>query len=167
MSTPTPPAELPESVEWRYNPWVDAGGPAWRRPWVALLLELGLAALAGYSLTAPNWWPEALPWALMSLAILLAATASLYLPVRYRLGPEGVTVWFLGVPSTRTWDHYRNYYVHDTGVHLTTMPQPSALDPFRGHMLLFAGNRESVVPYIKARIRRPGPDRTAAPEGTS
>lgn len=144
-------------VEWSYNPWRHARG--WRHPVVALLLELSVAALAGYAFTAPPGGGapdtgELLRWGGFALVFLLAGTASLFLPVRYRLDERGVTVWFLGVPSSRPWQHYRNYYLHATGVHLTTMPRPSALDPFRGHFLLFAGNREQVAPVLASHLGR-------------
>jgi hypothetical protein len=104
----------------------------------------------------PNWWPQALGWGGFSFLALLGMTANLFLPVRYRLDDKGVTVYFpFGVPSFRDWAHYRNFYVHDTGVHLTTMPQPSALDPFRGHLLLFANNRDAVVEAVRRQIARP------------
>ncbi|MDT9120716.1 hypothetical protein RSW84_25110, partial [Escherichia coli] len=82
-------------------------------------------------------------------------TASMFLPARYRLDAKGVTTWFLGLPSFRPWEHYRNFYAHDTGAHLTTMPRPSPLDPFRGHLLLFADNRAAVLAALKAGILRP------------
>lgn len=145
---------MPEtSLSWSFNPWRDRRD--WRHPAVVLALLLAIAALAGWAFTAPDWWPGMLPWGLLALAVLLGMTANLFLPVRYLLDERGVTVWFLGVPSQRPWEHYRNYYVHDTGVHLTTMTEPSPLDPFRGHLLLFNGNRAEVVPMIKAHIKRP------------
>jgi len=148
-----------EKLAWTFNPWRDRRG--WRQPAVALLLLLAIAGLAGYSFTAPNWWPQALSWGGFSLLILVGMTANLFLPVSYRLDERGVTVRFLGVPSFRPWEHYRNYYVHDTGVHLTTMPQPSPLDPFRGHLLLFAGNREEVSAMVRAHIPRTNTKATA------
>lgn len=101
-----------------------------------------------------------LAWAGGSLLLLLGFTAVIYLPVRYKLDSRGATVTFLGAPSFRPWKHYRNFYVHDTGVHLTTMPKPSGLDPFRGHFVQYSGNREAVVSYIKAHVKLRG-----VPEG--
>lgn len=95
-----------------------------------------------------------LMWGLVSALLLLGMNASLYLPVHYRLDERGVTVTFLGVPSLRRWEHYRNYYAHRHLVHLTTMPRPSPLDPFRGHSLLFAGNREEVLAFIGRHVEK-------------
>lgn len=99
-----------------------------------------------------NWGWQALSWGLISLLLLLGMTASLYLPGRCKLDRRGVTTHFLGVPTFRPWQHYRNFYVHDNGIHLTTMPKPSALDPFRGHFVQFAGNRDEVVAFVKAHM---------------
>jgi hypothetical protein len=138
------------TVEWTYNPWVHVRGR--RHPALALLVLVGAAALAGYSFTAPQWWPASLAWGGLALLLLLGMTANTFLPARYRLDERGISTWFLGAPSFRPWSHYRNYYVHDTGAHLTTMPDPSPLDPFRGHMLMFAGNREAVVAALRAGL---------------
>ena len=108
--------------------------------------------LAGLMLQQEIWPQQLVGWAGISLLLLLAMTSTLYLEVRYRLDPEGVTVFFLGAANFRKWQHYRNFYVHDTGVHLTTMPKPSPLDPFRGHFLRFDQNRDEVVAYIKGQI---------------
>jgi hypothetical protein len=144
---------LPTILEWSFNPWRQD----WRRPVALLAICLLLAALAGWAFTAPHWWPQALGYGLISLALLLGMNALVVLPVRYRLDSTGVTVWFLGVPSTRAWEHYRNAYFHRNLVHLTTLPRPSALDPFRGHALQFdphsaQGRRAAVQPFIEQQL---------------
>ena len=93
-------------------------------------------------------------WGLVSAVLLLGMNASLYLPVRYELNEQGVRVEFMGMPSLRRWEHYRNFYPHEHLVHLTTLPRPSALDPFRGHSLMFSGNRDSVLAYIGKHVER-------------
>jgi len=144
-----PPAD---ALSWVYNPW----RANWRRPAVALVLELLIAVLAGVSFTWPDWWPAMLGWGGIGFLLLVGMTMSLYLPVRYTLDDKGVMVRFFGAPSFRRWEHYRNYYPHDSGVHLTTMPQPSALDPFRGHFLLYDGNKREVDAYIAHHMTQLG-----------
>jgi hypothetical protein len=141
-------------LAWGYNPW----RANLRRPLLALLLEVVVAAMAGWSSTYPHWWPQALGWGGVSLLLLLGMTATIFLPVRYKLDLQGVTVYFLGAPSFRKWEHYRNFYVHKTGVHLTTLPQPSGLDPFRGHFLQYGaadgpGTAEQVAQYVEEHLR--------------
>jgi hypothetical protein len=100
-------------------------------------------------LDAVEHWPQqAVGWVLLSLLFLLGMTFTLYLPAQYRLDKDGVNVRFAGTNSFRKWSHYRNYYFHDTGVHLTTMPRPSPLDPFRGHFLRYSGNSDAVKTFI-------------------
>jgi len=144
----------PNEVHWSFNPW----RADWRRPALALAIVIAASAIAGWSFSAPQWWPHALGFATVSFILLLGATATIYLPVGYKLDERGVTVYFLGTSSFRQWEHYRNFYVHPNGVHLTTMPKPSRLDPFRGHMLQFsgqgAGAKDSVCAFIRARIPR-------------
>lgn len=137
------------TLSWSYNPW----RANWRRPAGALALELAVAALAGVSFSYPHVWPEALAWGGLGLLLLLGMTTTIFLPVTYRLDERGVTVRFIGTESFRAWSHYRNFYDHATGAHLTTMPRPSALDPFRGHYLLYSGNRQEVVAVLRARIK--------------
>ncbi|MEZ5337652.1 MAG: hypothetical protein R3F46_05250 [bacterium] len=100
----------------------------------------------------PRQW---LQWGLISLLLLLGMNASLYLPAAYELNEQGVKVSFMGLPSLRRWEHYRNYYAHERLVHLSTMPRPSALDPFRGHSLMFGpDNREAVLGFIAVHVRK-------------
>jgi len=101
-----------------------------------------------------NWVGRSLIWSLFGVVLLVGMTASIYLPVRYRLDDRGVTTFFLWVPTTRPWNHYRNYYVHDTGIHLTTMAEPSPLDAFRGHYIQYGQNRDEVKAFVAARIER-------------
>lgn len=138
-----------KSLSWTHNPWL----ANWRRPAGALALELAVAALAGVSFTYPRVWPEALAWGGLGLLLMLGMTAAVFLPVSYKLDEYGVTVRFFGTAGFRPWSHYRNFYDHPTGAHLTTMPKPSALDPFRGHYLLYRGNRAEVVAILQAQIK--------------
>ncbi len=145
---------MPAELAWTYNPW--RANP--RRPVTALLLELAVASAAGWSSSWPDWWPQCIGWGGLSLLLLLGMTATIFLPVRYKLDVQGVTVSFLGAPSFRKWAHYRNFYSHDTGVHLTTMPTPSGLDPFRGHYLQYGaadsmGRREQVLAFVQQHLQ--------------
>lgn len=147
-SGPPPPCRL----QWTFNPWQRN----WRRPAGALALILLIAAIAGFCFTYPGWWPSMIGWGGIGLLLMLGMTTTIYLPTHYQLDERGVEVRFLGTRSFRKWDHYRNFYAHDTGVHLTTMPQPSRLDPFRGHYLLFNENREEILAFIKAQMKLRG-----------
>jgi len=111
------------------------------------------------------WLYRAAGTAIISLALLLGMTGMIYLPARYKLDENGVTGYLLGVPTFRPWRHYRNFYVHQNGVHLTTMPKPSPLDAFRGHFLQFYGNRDEVVAYIDEHMTLRGVPEGQEPDG--
>lgn len=130
-----------ESLEWTHHPWRAAPG----RMVALIVLNLGITAIVYFA------FPEK-AFAVLALLVLFGSTMSIYLPIRYRFTPQGVTVFFLGVPSFRPWKHYRQAYVHAGGVFLTSMPRPSRLDPFRGHFLKYAGNREAVISYVRRFI---------------
>jgi len=112
----------------------------------------GAQSIASGTDESLRWVGQAITWSMISLLLLLGMTSTIYLPVRYKLDERGVTGYFLGVPTFRDWRHYRNFYVHENGVHLTTMPKPSPLDAFRGHFLQFYGNRDEVVAFIEAHM---------------
>jgi hypothetical protein len=101
-----------------------------------------------------HWRGQWLAWSAISLLFLLGMTLVIYTPVGYTLDARGVTVRFMGVDSFRPWEHYRNFYAHARVVHLTTMPRPSRLDPFRGHPLQFSGNRDRVLAYLGGHIAK-------------
>jgi hypothetical protein len=116
----------------------------------ALAICLVVAVLAA-------WWARTPLWGVLGFALVAGTNAAIFLPARYRLDNAGVTVWFLGVPSQRAWNHYRNAYYHRNLVHLTTLRQPSALDPFRGHSLQFdphdpQGERQAVKEFIETKL---------------
>ena len=116
----------------------------------SLLLLILLAALpAGVYVTLGD------P-ALVVVALLLPGLSlwRYFLPTTYEMSDDGVRFVTLGVTRARPWSHFRNYYVHDVGIHLSSFPAPSPLDPFRGTFLRFRGNREEVVRFIERRIRK-------------
>lgn len=154
----------PQSLSWSYSPWIDASASHRKRPIWALLVVIVAASLAGISLSWPHWWPGMLPWTFFGIVVLLAMCSTIFLPVSYKLDQRGVTVTFFLAPSFRPWEHYRNYYVHDTGVHLTTMPQPSRLDAFRGHFLQYGRGvgRAELSAFLAGHIER----ESAAPPPT-
>jgi len=138
---PAGSASADEPLEWTHHPWKAAP----LKTVVLLAVNLGVTTIVYFS------FPEKV-FALLAFVVMFGSTMSIYLPVRYRFTRKGVTVFFLGVPSFRPWQHYRQAYVHGNGVFLTSMPRPSRLDPFRGHFLKYADNGEEVVEYVRRFI---------------
>ncbi len=135
--------ENPTTHYWTFNPWS-------KNPAVASsVIFINLAI----TVTVYFLYPEKI-FAVLALLVMFGMTATLYLPVSYRLDEEGVAVFFLGTRTFRKWSHYRNYYLHRDGVFLTSMPMPSRLDPFRGHFLRYDGDKNIVIEYVKAHVKR-------------
>lgn len=137
----------PGSHSWTYNPWIEQP----QKTLAVFVIDCAAILLVAYSYRgdpAVNWFM------LLAALFMFGMTLSLLVPIGYTLDEKGVTVRFLGVPSFRQWQHYRNVYVHKNGVFLTSMRKPSGLDPFRGHFLLLTSeNRDVIVLYAKRHIK--------------
>jgi len=139
---------VPEELAWRVHPLLES---FWRS---ALLLVIILFSLLGV------WCIMPIPGILLIAAVLLVVSVAPYLfPVRYLMTHEGIEINFLGVRRFRSWSEFKNFYPHDVGVHLSTFSRPVGLDAFRGSFIRFApGNREAVLRFLDAHIKRPKPN---------
>lgn len=136
---------VPEVLNWTAHPLKSY-------PVKSVVLVLVMVAL-GFML---YWWTGEVVQTLFWVVICFLFVARYFFPTRYTLSAEGVQIRFLGRTTTRRWEEFKNFYVHSTGAHLSPFSSPSALDPFRGHYLLFSGNKETVVAFLKRRIGRSG-----------
>ena len=136
-----------EPLSWRYNPWKEQ--PV--KTVLVFVINCAVLLVVYYS----YYGDAALRlFLLVTALVMFGMTLPLLVPITYKLDSKGVTVYFLGVPSFRSWPHYRNIYVHNNGIFLTSMKRPSRLDPFRGHFLLYGyGNREQIVSHAKRFIK--------------
>ena len=115
---------------------------------VALVAIVSAVSVAiGVSFSDPRW----AAFAALCLGISLARY---FLPTSYRLDEAGVRARFLGREVARPWAEVRGLYPHRDGVHLSPFVKPSALDPFRGIFVRFAGNRDEVLRFCERHVRR-------------
>lgn len=136
-----------EPLKWRFDPWKEQP----KKTAAVFFINCAIMLVVYFSYQND---PAALTFVFLSGLFMFGMTFSLLVPIRYKFDAKGVTVYFLGVPSFKSWAHYRNMYVHKNGVFLTSMRRPSGLDPFRGHLLLYgAANRQEVVAYAKRHIK--------------
>lgn len=144
---PAPREEWPEGEsELTWTAW-----PARERPMAALVLiaaAVVLGMLVGRG-TSDRVLGIAAP------AFVLASLSSFLFPTTYRLTDESVEVRSLGVSRTRPWSEMRRMTVDRTGVFLSPFEQKNWLEAYRGLRLLFGGNRDQVVAFAEARIKRP------------
>jgi hypothetical protein len=97
----------------------------------------------------------AVAWAVFSAAVLVLTLARYFFPTEYTLDETGVRARFLGIERARSWAEIRALYAHRDGVHLSPFGSPTALDPFRGIFLRFAGNRDDVLRFCESHVRAP------------
>ncbi len=147
MDTGTPGLQdpgVPAILDWTAHPLRDYPAKS-----VTLVLVIFVVGFLTY------WWVTDLFLTIFWIAVCFLFMARYFFPTRYAADAECLRIRFLGRTTMRRWEEFKNFYVHGTGVHLSPFSSPSALDPFRGYYVLFSGNKEAVVSFLKRRIPRP------------
>ena len=97
--------------------------------------------------------------AFLTVAILGASLAPFYLPTRYRITQDGVTVKTPFGTRAKAWDLFRRWQADRHGVLLSPFDAPSRLDRFHGLNLRFdPPDRGRVLDHLRRRL--PGHDGT-------
>jgi hypothetical protein len=91
-----------------------------------------------------------------SPVLVLGSLSSFLVPTTYRLTEEAIEVRSLGVMRRRPWTEMRRMTVDATGLFLSPFEKRSWLEAYRGLRLLFGGNRDQVVSFAEARLRKLG-----------
>ncbi len=133
-------ADKPEAgLEWISH-------PAGERPWatVAYVSIILLAGLLAAVIMGNNLW-----WGLVFAFVLFLSGWTYFLPIRFRMGDEGVSKKSLFGTERKTWKQVRSIVPDKYGVLLSPFPQPTRLAKFRGMSVQFSGNREEVLEYIR------------------
>ena len=145
------PSADPESrsVRWRSFPLVDDF------PTSVLLVVLLAAAGIGVGVSF-----QSVGLGVLSAVLLSGSVARYFYPTWYELSESGVSVRSWLGEARKSWAAFARCDVHRVGVHLSPFGAPSALDPFRGTFLRFAGNGEAVVAFVRGHLP---PGRTRGP----
>ena len=85
---------------------------------------------------------------------VLGSLVAFLLPTEYRLTEEAIEVRSLGVSRSRPWSEMRRMTVDRTGVFLSPFEKRTWLEAYRGLRLLFGGNRDQVVSFAEARLKK-------------
>ncbi len=91
----------------------------------------------------------------LGAAILFGSLASFYLPTRFRLTGEEITVKSTTQKGTKKWSQFRSYYPDKNGVLLSPFVRPTRLENFRGTYIRFSNNRDEVIDFVKNHIKKP------------
>ena len=124
-------------LNWRSWPIAD------RPRTLLLVIPIGAATLSAvYIFTAE------IVWIFIAAFILALGLREYFLPLRYTVNEEGLSVRYLLWVRKRPWDEVRRVVVSRHGVFLSPFPGPSRLESYRGLYLRFANNRKEVVEVL-------------------
>ncbi len=152
---PEPPPPTSEELAWVCH-------PARRRPAAATLTT----ALLGLLVTGVWYWFED-PWLCgLSAFILLASLSPFYLPTRYLITQDSVTIRATLGERKKSLGLYRRYQADRYGALLSPFDRPSRLDRFHGLNLRFdAPDRDRVVAFLERRFPKREPAPVVEPPG--
>ncbi|MBD3349106.1 MAG: hypothetical protein GF400_07930 [Candidatus Eisenbacteria bacterium] len=127
------------------------------RSWPMVLHPLRAAVAIGFVvLTA--WflqtWLNAGYFTIVAVALVWGQVAGFFLPTRYELTEETVSVKGVVSKREKRWSDFRSYSVDEDGVLLSPFEEPSRLARFRGLSLQFHDNREEVIEFVRKMVER-------------
>ena len=89
---------------------------------------------------------------LLSIAFLFGSLRQYFLPFRYEVYNNQITVSSFLSKQDRAWNEFRSYYVDQHGILLSPFPKPSRLENFRGIYVRFGLDRSMVLDLIQSKI---------------
>ena len=136
--------EVPGEIEWVCHPMR-------QRPRAAVILTLFLLLLVtGVHASFLDPFLTGL-----SAVILGVSLAPFYLPTRYGMTEDGISIRTVTGSREKPWDQYRRWQADRHGVLLSPFDRPSRLDRFHGLNLRFDSmDRERVLDFIRRRFDR-------------
>lgn len=130
-------SDSPEALEWA----VDLGPALRSRRLVVIVVTLLVVSVGLFAFR--SW-----VLALVGAAAVLASTAEVFLPLKYRLDAEGAHRRVGLSSSVIGWPDVKRVVEDEAGIHLSPFDSPSRLDSFRGVYLRTPSNREAVLGKI-------------------
>jgi len=113
-----------------------------------------IAAFLGFT-----FWYFGVLLAIVALLALFVALHTYFLPVRYVLDGEGITVDKRIFSHTYPWDQFRRWFRTTGGVVVSPFSRRTFLDNFRGVHLLLPRDPAAVLAHLERRLpaRKRGP----------
>ena len=90
---------------------------------------------------------------LLSIVFLFGSLRQYFLPFRYEVYNNQITVSSFLSKQDRAWNEFRSYYVDQHGILLSPFPKPSRLENFRGIYVRFGLDRSMVLDLIQSKIK--------------
>ena len=110
--------------------------------WLNLLLSGTVSYVVAWA-TGLSW----LGWVV--LAVLFATLWRFWLPIRFELGPQGISQIVLGRTIRIPWTGILNYEIRSRGVMLYADHVLTPLSALRGLYLPYAGQRDAVLGHVE------------------
>ena len=143
--TEPPPPEVAEGSALTWTSW-----PARERPLAAVILVVSSLILGILVRRATG----DMVLGVAAPVFVLGSLAAFLFPTEYRLTDKSIEVRSLGVTRSRPWSEMRRMTVDKTGVFLSPFEKRTWLEAYRGLRLLFGGNRDQVVSFAEARLKK-------------
>lgn len=129
------------------------------RKGIALVTVSVLMAMVSVGLLTSSWGsslPSAIGWAVFSGILLTFSLRNFFLPIRYRLDNEGISVKEFLYNRQRNWDQCKSFYPDRFGVLVSPFAFRTRLENFRGVYLRFSGNKKEVLAFCQRHINASG-----------
>ncbi len=137
--------------------------PMQRSP-VRAIIGLLFIALVAWTLQS---WLRTGYFTIVAVLLLWGQVAGFYLPTRYALSDDRVSVRGVVAKREKEWSDFRSHYVDNDGVLLSPFIGRSRLERFRGLSLMFHANREEVVAFVEGKLGAGEDDAVLGDEGSS
>jgi hypothetical protein len=119
------------------------------------------AVLAGAFIVVMAWFIQSLfettYFTVVAVLLVWGQVAGFFLPTRFALTEQGVSVRGLVSRRQKPWSEFRSYYIDREGLLLSPFTERSRLERFRGVSLQFHGNREEVIAFVENTMARETP----------
>lgn len=125
---------------------------------------IGLLFIALVAWTLQSWLATGY-FTVVAVLLLWGQVAGFYLPTRYSLDDDRVSVRGIVAKREKQWSDFRSYYVDSDGVLLSPFVSRSRLERFRGLSLMFHANREEVVAFVERKLGAGEDDAVLGDEG--
>ena len=103
-------------------------------------------------------WLSTTYFTFIAVLLVWGQVAGFFLPTRFAVTGDGVSVRGLVTRREKGWAEFRSYHADREGLLLSPFLERSRLERFRGVSLQFHGNREEVVEFVERMMAGAGPE---------
>jgi len=136
-------------LEWKCH-------PATNKPWVTIGVIVFTLVISMLVFAAT----DSKGFSFLALLVMFASLAKFYFPTKYRMTDEKISIKTTTQTLHKEWGIYRSFYPDKNGVLLSPFARPTRMENFRGLYVMFSGNREEVISFVKSHIVSNPPEET-------